>query len=135
MRSCELASIDVRFPLLDEPVVAFSASLAPDLKLRRTQLRYFFKEALRDFLPDEIIRKRKHGFGLPFGLWLRKHRQLQDLVGDSLSALKERQIVRRDFIDELMSTRLADHAAYYGTMAWVLMMLEQWFQQHPASVA
>ena len=135
MRSCELAGVDVRFPLLDEPVVAFSASLAPDLKLRRTQLRYFFKEALRDFLPDEIIKKRKHGFGLPFGLWLRKHRQLQDLVGDSLSALKDRQIVRRDFIDELMSTHLADHAAYYGTMAWVLMMLEQWFQQHPASVA
>jgi asparagine synthase (glutamine-hydrolysing) len=135
MRSCELAGVDVRFPMLDEPVVTFSASLAPELKLRRTQLRYFFKEALRDFLPDEIITKRKHGFGLPFGLWLRKHRPLQELVGDSLAALKKRQIVRREFIDELMGTYVADHAAYYGTMAWVLMMLEQWFQQHSAAVA
>jgi len=32
----------------------------------------------------------------------------------------------------LMGTYVADHAAYYGTMAWVLMMLEQWFQQHGA---
>jgi asparagine synthase (glutamine-hydrolysing) len=130
VRSCELAGVDVRFPMLDDAVVAFSASLAPGLKLRRTQLRYFFKEALRDFLPGEIITKRKHGFGLPFGLWLRKHRQLQELVGDSLGMLKQRRIVRATLVDELMTTYVDDHAAYYGTLAWVLMMLEQWFQQH-----
>jgi asparagine synthase (glutamine-hydrolysing) len=130
VRSCELAGVDVRFPMLDDAVVAFSASLAPGLKLRRTQLRYFFKEALRDFLPGEIITKRKHGFGLPFGLWLRKHRRLQELVGDSLGMLKQRRIVRETLVDELMTTYVDDHAAYYGTLAWVLMMLEQWFQQH-----
>jgi asparagine synthase (glutamine-hydrolysing) len=44
--------------------------------------------------------------------------------------LKQRRIVRAALIDELMTTYVDDHAAYYGTMAWVLMMLEQWFQQH-----
>jgi len=128
-RACELAGLSVRFPLLDDPVVAFSATLPPRLKLRGTRLRYFFKEALRGFLPDEIITKTKHGFGLPIGPWLQSHPPLRQLALDSLADLKKRGIVRAEFIDELTSTHVAAHAGYYGTMVWVLMMLEQWFQR------
>jgi asparagine synthase (glutamine-hydrolysing) len=130
MRSCELAGIDVEFPMLGDAVVAFSAQLPAEMKLKGTQLRYFFKEALRGFLPDEIITKKKHGFGLPFGLWLQSHKLLQQIVLDSLTDLKRRHIVRSEFLDELTSRYIQSHADYYGTMAWVLMMLEQWFRQH-----
>ena len=129
-RSCELARVDVRFPMLDDALVAFSASLAPQLKLKGTRLRYFFKQALRGFLPDEIIAKQKHGFGLPFGLWLQTHQPLQQIALDSVADLKRRNIIRPEFIDELTSTRVKSHADYYGTMVWVLMMLEQWCRQH-----
>jgi asparagine synthase (glutamine-hydrolysing) len=129
-RSCELAGVDVRFPMLDDAVVAFSASLAPGLKLKGTRLRYFFKQALRGFLPDQILTKSKHGFGLPFGLWLQTHQPLQHIARDSLAGLKRRDIVRPEFIDELTSMHVQSHAGYYGTMVWVLMMLEQWFRQH-----
>ena len=128
-RSCELAGVDVQYPMLSDAVVAFSARLAPRLKLRRTQLRYFFKEALRGFLPDEIIAKTKHGFGLPFGAWLQTQQRLRQLALDSLADLKKRGIVRPQFIDELPSTYVDSHARYYGTMVWVLMMLEQWFRR------
>ena len=128
VRSCELAGVDARFPLLSDSMVAFSASLAPRLKLKGTRLRWFFKEALRGFLPDEIITKTKHGFGLPFGRWLETHRPLQELAGDSLADLKRRGIVKPAFIDELTSLHVASHAGYYGTMVWVLMMLEQWLR-------
>jgi asparagine synthase (glutamine-hydrolysing) len=131
-RSCELAGVEIRFPMLDDRVVEFSAELAPELKLKGTRLRYFFKEALRGFLPDEIIAKKKHGFGLPFGPWLGTHAPLRELVGDSLQDLKSRNIVRPAFIDDLLTTRVGEHPAYYGTMAWVLMMLEQWFTQRQA---
>jgi asparagine synthase (glutamine-hydrolysing) len=129
-RSCELAGVDVRFPLLCDAVVRFSARLAPGLKLRRTRLRYFFKEALQGFLPDEIIAKTKHGFGLPFGPWLQTHKPLQEMAFDRLADLKKRNIIRAQFIDELTSVHVQAHADYYGTMVWVLMMLEQWFKQH-----
>ena len=129
-RSCDLAGVDVRYPMLDDAVVAFSARLSPGLKLKRTRLRYFFKEALRGFLPDQIIAKSKHGFGLPFGQWLQTHRPLQQIALDSVAALKGRHIIRPGFIDELTSMRVQSHAAYYGTMVWILMMLEQWFRQH-----
>lgn len=133
VRMCELAGVEVAFPLLDEAVVDFSGQLPADLKLRGTKLRYFFKEALRDFLPSEILTKSKHGFGLPIGAWLTTHPGLKSLAGDSLTSLKARGIVAPDFIDRLLGEHMREHAAYYGAMAWILMMLELWFQKHPSA--
>lgn len=134
-RVCDLAGVDVAFPLLHESVVSFSAMLAPDLKLRGTRLRYFFKEALRSFLPREIIAKKKHGFGLPAGVWLASYGPLRELAGDALAGLAKRRIVRSDFLDGLLDKRLHEHPAYYGTMVWVLTMLELWFQAHAPRTA
>lgn len=133
-RMCELAGIDVAFPFLDDEVIDFAAALPPALKLKGSQLRYFFKKSMCGFLPDEILKKAKHGFGLPFGIWARDHTALRELVGDSLMALKTRRIIAPAFIDELVDQRLHEHAAYYGTMVWLLMMLEQWLRVHRAEV-
>ncbi|MBA2659907.1 MAG: asparagine synthase [Nitrosospira sp.] len=128
-KACELAGMNVAFPLISDEITAFSLRLEPHLKLKGTKLRYFFKEALRGFLPPEIITKQKHGFGLPFGVWLQHHKPLQTLASDSLSDLKARNIIRADFIDKLLGRHLGEHAGYHGTMVWVLMMLEQWYRQ------
>jgi asparagine synthase (glutamine-hydrolysing) len=127
-RMCELAGVDVTFPMLHDPVIDFSLALPPDHKLRGATLRWFFKEALKDFLPPEIIAKQKHGFGLPVGVWLQEHRALHELAGDSLTGLARRGIVRREFLRRLVDEQLREHGAYYGTMVWILMMLELWFK-------
>lgn len=136
-RTCDVAGVDVAFPLLHESIVAFSTTLPPRFKLRGTRLRYFFKEALRDFLPAETIAKKKHGFGLPAGVWLRDYAPLRELAGDSLASLRGRGIFRDQLFDTLLTNRLRDHPGYYGTLVWVLMMLELWFQMHapPNAVA
>ncbi|HET7061808.1 MAG TPA: asparagine synthase-related protein [Nitrosospira sp.] len=133
-KACELAGMDIAYPLISDEIVDFSLRLEPQLKLKGTKLRYFFKEALRGFLPDEIITKQKHGFGLPFGVWLQDHKPLQTLASDSLSDLKTRNIINREFINKLLGQHLGEHAGYHGTMVWVLMMLEQWYRQRAESV-
>lgn len=128
MHTCNLAGIDVAFPLLDDRIVDFSQELPQDLKLRGTQLRWFFKQALSDFLPQEILTKKKHGFGLPVGQWLLSHKPLHDMARDSVQRLAPRGIVRRDFVTDLFERKLPAHAGYYGTMVWVLMMLSLWLE-------
>jgi asparagine synthase (glutamine-hydrolysing) len=127
VKACELAGVEALFPFLNDAMVEFSSRLAPYQKLNGTQLRYFFKNALRDVLPLAIRRKKKHGFGLPFGLWLQRHIGLRQFAFDSLSDLKARHIVRAEFIDDLQKRHFPEHPSYHGTMVWVLMMLEQWF--------
>jgi asparagine synthase (glutamine-hydrolysing) len=123
------AGIGVGFPLLDRELVEFSTRLPARLKLRGLRLRWFFKEALRSFLPDEIIRKKKHGFGLPFGVWAVGHAELHALARDSLSGLAKRGVVRPAFVEQLFGQLLPAHPGYYGEMVWILMMLEQWLRK------
>ncbi len=121
-----LAGLTVGYPLLADEIADFSLRLPSEYKVRNFKLRWFFKEALRDFLPDAILKKKKHGFGLPFGLWATQHAGLRDLAGDSLAELEGRGILRTGFRDELMGQLLSAHPGYYGELIWILMMLEQW---------
>ncbi|MBW8844398.1 MAG: asparagine synthase [Burkholderiales bacterium] len=125
-----LAGIDVGFPLLDTRLLDFSLKLPTSYKLKGLKLRWFFKEALRGFLPDEILTKKKHGFGLPFGPWAVKDAALNALAAESLRGIAARGLVRGEFIDSLLTHRLKEHAGYYGEMVWILMMLEQWLRRH-----
>jgi asparagine synthase (glutamine-hydrolysing) len=124
------AGINVGFPLLDRELTDFSLSLPPEWKVRNLRLRWFFKRALRDFLPDEILRKRKHGFGLPFGIWLMRHPALRRLAQESLDGISGRGIVDADFTRDLLAKRLPVAPAYYGEMVWILIMLEHWMRGH-----
>src|SRR5690606_23796988 len=99
-------------------------------KLKGVKRRWSFKEALGGFLPDEIITKKKHRFGLPFGVRANKHAALRKLAIDSPESLSGRGNGRPAFIDELVKTHLPAHPGYYGEMVWILMMLEQWLQAH-----
>ena len=125
--SC-VAGVEVGFPMLDDRLLAFSQSLPSTDKLKGLELRWFFKSALQGFLPEEIIRKKKQGFGLPFGVWANTHSRLRSLATDSLLSLVERGLVRGDFINTLLNHKLPAHPGYFGEMVWILMMLEQWLR-------
>ncbi len=124
----EAAGIEVRYPLLDDRLVDFANHLPVDYKVRGQKLRWFFKESLTDLLPEKIINKSKHGFGLPFGVWSVQYAPLGDIVGDSLTSLKQRGWIRPAYLDHLLMLQRGPHASYYGVMIWVMMMLEQWLQ-------
>lgn len=129
-----LAGVAPAFPLLDDRLVDFSLRLESSLKLKGLALRWFFKKALRGFLPEPIIAKRKHGFGLPFGVWMTRDAKLKALALDSFETLRDRGIVRPDFLDRLAGDFLPQFPGYYGEMVWILMMLAQWEATMPRRV-
>jgi len=130
---CELAGVRVSYPMLDEDVVDLSIRVPSAAKISGAELRSFFKSAVRGFLPDEIIKKEKHGFGLPFGVWLKEHKPLQDLVYGALESLRPRGIVNTAFVDRVVEEHRSGHASYYGYAIWDLMMLELWLRRQPST--
>jgi asparagine synthase (glutamine-hydrolysing) len=129
-RMCEAAGIEVRYPLLDDSLVDFSGHLPVRYKVRGRRLRWFFKEALKDFLPREIITKSKHGFGLPFGVWALTHAPLRELVDSNLKTFEGRGYLRTEYIQSTRRQHSEEHSTYFGKMIWVMVMLEQWFRMH-----
>jgi asparagine synthase (glutamine-hydrolysing) len=126
---CELAGVEVGYPFLQQAMVDFASRLPADQKVRNQTIRYFFKRALRDYLPTEIIHKQKHGFGLPFGDWLMAHDGLRGMAFDLLATLRSRRILRADFLDDLVNRKVPEHPNYFGGLVWVLMILELSLEQ------
>jgi asparagine synthase (glutamine-hydrolysing) len=129
-RMCHAAGVEVAFPMLAHPVCEHALRLPVDQKLRGRRLRHFFRESLRGFLPDAIIDKPKHGFGMPFGQWLLAQPGLAERARDALFGLEDRGLVRRGFGTRLHRELRHGHAGYFGTMVWVLMSLELWIRAH-----
>jgi asparagine synthase (glutamine-hydrolysing) len=127
---CGLAGVTVSYPMLDPRLVDLSLRVSPSWKVRRFELRAFYKHAMADFLPAAIIRKTKHGFGLPFGTWLKTHGPLADLIYGLLCELKQRSIVKPGFLDQLIKDHRAGHPNFFGYAIWDLAMLEAWLQSH-----
>ena len=126
----QLVGVKVGYPMLDDALTDFSMRLPGSYKIRGFRLRWFFKEALRDFLPQAIITKQKKGFGLPFGVWVTRHPELKTLASESVRSFSRRGVVRQEFVKTLLEEYLPAHPGYYGEMVWILMMLEQWLRRH-----
>jgi asparagine synthase (glutamine-hydrolysing) len=125
-----LAGIRVSYPLLHPDVINLSTRVPPQMKIKGIELRDFYKRAMADFLPREIIEKKKHGFGLPFGDWLKTDRSLADMIYSNLSDLKKRRILSAEFIDNLVEQHRSGHPSYFGYAIWDLAMLEAWLVCH-----
>ena len=127
-KMCEMAGVTVRYPLLTQEIVELSCKIPSTDKIQAKELRKFYKQAMTDFLPEPIINKSKHGFGLPFGVWLNDYQPLKELAYDSINSLKKRPYFKKEFLDHTIKMHQSIHAVYYGELIWILMMLELWFQ-------
>jgi asparagine synthase (glutamine-hydrolysing) len=125
---CALAGVRVSYPMLHPKLIDVSLRIPPTLKVQGLDLRALYKRAMAGFLPAEIIDKTKHGFGLPFGHWLKTHAPLADMTYSYLSDLKKRRIIRREFLEKLIEDHRSGHPSYFGYAIWDLSMLEAWFQ-------
>ena len=131
-RTAELAGIGVRFPLLDRPLVEFTATLPADFKVRGLEKRYLFRRAFRSLLPPEILAKRKHGFGIPTSDWLRRHRGFRDLAHDALRSPWAAGLgyFRPAALERLFALHESDSTPYYGDQLWTVLMLHLWHRRH-----
>ncbi|MCS5709118.1 asparagine synthase [Candidatus Berkiella cookevillensis] len=128
--ACQLANINVNFPFLQAPLIDFSLQLSDKDKVSGRHLRYFYKKAIQAYIPSSIIQKQKHGFGMPYGLWLLSNQKLKDFSFERLHAFKHRSIIKASFIESLTQNLIHQHPSYYGVLCWIFLMLEGWLDKH-----
>ncbi len=124
-RASMYASLETRAPFLDRAVAEFALSLPSDLKLHHGRGKYILRELAAQKLPHSIAWRKKHGFGLPVGQWLKN--EWKDLLTDTLSqqsvqkaGLCEPTIVSRYVEEHLAGTR------NHSKKLFSLLMLHIW---------
>jgi asparagine synthase (glutamine-hydrolysing) len=121
-------SLEVRCPILDHVFMEYVAGIPSSLKLVGTDGKYLFKKALTRLLPDEILYRKKMGFGVPILEWLRK-----DLVdyasGIILDGDASRLLFRRSFLERIWKEHQRG-SRNWATELWMIMMLNLWFRNY-----
>lgn len=118
------ASIESRVPFLDHKLVEFAARLPERMKLRGLTTKYILRQAMADKIPAEILTRKKMGFPVPVGAWLRgEFRSLLDEYLLSARAM-ERGIFEPDFVRNLVARHEAGEN--HAERLWMLMNFEIW---------
>jgi asparagine synthase (glutamine-hydrolysing) len=127
----DLAGVRSRFPFLDRSVAEFAGRVPARLKVKGLQKRYLFKRAFRDLLPAEIVRKKKHGFGVPVAVWMKTDPRMRELAHDTLLSTRAagRGYFRPGFIQDLLRRHETNDDNYYGDILWTFLMLELWHRR------
>ena len=64
-------SLEAREPLLDHRLIEFGARLPERMRVRGSTGKWLMKQAMRRYLPDDILFRPKMGFVTPIAAWLR----------------------------------------------------------------
>jgi asparagine synthase (glutamine-hydrolysing) len=121
------ASIESRVPFLDHHLVEFAAALPPRMKLRGFTTKWILREAARTLLPQEILTRRKMGFPVPFGRWMRGTGAAvaRDVLLDSRA--RQRGITDPDRVAALIDAHAIGQADASDAI-WSLLNLELWYR-------
>jgi asparagine synthase (glutamine-hydrolysing) len=121
-------ALEARSPLLDRALVEYVASLPDGLRRRGGRGKIVLRQAVADLLPDQTLRRRKHGFGVPLGDWFRG--ELRPMVE---ATLLDRPRLRRRLREEGIREIHREHVsrrADRGHQLWTLLTLEVWLRAH-----
>ena len=129
-RMTQAAGVTVRFPFLDHKLAEFAAKIPAKIKMPSRELRVFFKRAYSDLLPQEIIAKTKHGFGLPIPVWLRTDKRLNDMMHELVLGVRtvQRGMFRKKALEELVDRHRTETGSFYGDILWDVMVWELWMR-------
>lgn len=118
-------SLEARVPLLDHKLIEFVQAIPAHLKLHGRETKYILKKAVQGLIPDEVINRSKHGFGVPLRKWF--NRELRELLHDTLTdkRARERGLLNQRAVRALIGEHQRgrrDNSIHL----WGLLTLELW---------
>ncbi len=118
-------SLEARSPLLDRALIEYAATIPTALRLRHFETKYVLKKVVARFVPHDVVYRRKRGFVMPAGRWLRG--ELAPYVRAALDnrTFFDRGWVRPEFVRRVLAEHFAG-AHDWGEQIWTMLVLEVW---------
>lgn len=100
-------SLEARVPFLDLELMRFVESIPSKFKINGLTQKYLLKKAVRKWIPEEVIKKKKIGFATPIDNWFQN--ELKGEVEEKL--LSEGSAIRKYLNASVIKKMIEDHAA------------------------
>lgn len=117
-------SLEGRVPFLDHKFVELAMGIPEAIKTKNGTLKYILKKAVRGLIPDELIDRKKQGFGVPVYEWF------FDKLGEQIRRELSDFCDKTDFLDRVEVMRMIDQGN--GPQAWYLFNLALWWKEYIA---
>jgi asparagine synthase (glutamine-hydrolysing) len=114
-------SLEARVPFLDYKVGCLAMSIPEAVKTRNGVLKAILKKAVRGVIPDDIIDRKKQGFGAPIYEWYYAH--LGDYVVKQM----------KEFCDNTDIFDWKEVLPFLPRRGWVLLNLALWWKEYMGS--
>lgn len=123
------ASTELRMPLLDRALLELAASIPANRRIRPFVSKYLLKEAYCGVLPRKFLFRRKVGFQVPIGHWLRSENNadLRDLIVGERT--RERGLFEAEYVRRILREHTAGKANHQRRL-FVLIAIELWCRTH-----
>jgi asparagine synthase (glutamine-hydrolysing) len=122
-------SLEIRVPFLDHTFVEFATGIPSSLKLKGLRTKHILKKAMQAVLPAEILTRKKIGFDIPLGVWIRN--ELKEFVTDILSPehMKRHDFFNYRYIDRLLKEHFRG-AHNHRQLLWPLIIFQFWYNRY-----
>jgi asparagine synthase (glutamine-hydrolysing) len=124
-------SLEVRVPFLDHEVVDFAFSLPAEYKIDSKRRKKILVDTYKEFLPEEIFSRPKHGFEVPLLKWFRN--ELKPLIEDDLlnDAFVEQQgIFDVNEIKSIKTKLYSNNPEDAHAQIWALIVFQYWWKKY-----
>ncbi len=120
------AGVEARVPFLDHHLVEYTMRIPTDLKIRGGVSKYLLKRALAGTLPEEVLQRKKQGFGAPVSEWFAG--ELYRFAEESILSSRIRELDLFDY--DRVKGMLERHRSGRRESAfhlWNLFNLSRWY--------
>lgn len=126
-RASMMNSLEVRSPFLDKDLAEFAGAIRPSLKIYWLRRKYLLKKSYKGVLLDEILYRKKKGFGIPVASWLRG--PLKEIMDQNLGRkqIAEDGFFNPSFIENMRSRHLSRQSDYRKEL-WNLLIFQLWWK-------
>lgn len=131
-------ALEARVPFLDHKFVEFTMDIPMHWKVKNGMPKYLLKKAVEGLIPDEIIYRKKMGFGAPMTQWLRGDFGKQVEAGILGSNLMRCGYFNLDYIAKLIADHRngrRDNSLYIWTLFNLTSWYDYWIDQKVAAAA
>ena len=94
-------SVELRVPFLDKEVWNISKKIPTKYFVKDNQTKYIFRDIANEVIPKEWSRRKKLGFPVPFGKWI-KEEKYYNKVKDTFNESFAKEFFNIDSINKLL---------------------------------
>jgi asparagine synthase (glutamine-hydrolysing) len=123
-------SLEIRVPFLDHHVVEAAVAMSGRWKARGRTPKPLLVDAVADLLPPQVVHRKKMGFTLPFGDWLRGtlRERVESVLLDHDHGGQVAALLDQRAVDDIWKRFLADETQWHRP--WALYVLKNWGERH-----